>query len=224
MRAEKIAFTMAEYRPSSEVSAEPRLTVWTWEEPTISVGFLHPGIAFPRGIPGVRRPTGGGAILHDDEWTYGALVPLDDPRLGGTLDTATRAITAVFAEALERAYGIRVDPVEPSGQPGAKAGGNTPLGPACFAQKLGYELSVGGRKLMGSAQRRGRNVLLQQGSLLVGPGQERLARYLDGAGDVFERALAERAVTLQDLLGRRPDPAPFAAALEAGWMDRVSSR
>ena len=64
---------------------------------------------------------------------------------------------------------------------------------------------------MGSAQRRGSSALLQQGSLLVGPGHERLGRYLLG-GDPGG-ALARGAVTLTELLGRRPDPARFRAAL-----------
>jgi lipoate-protein ligase A len=84
---------------------------------------------------------------------------------------------------------------------------------ACFAKSFGYEAVIAGRKLMGSAQRRAGGALLQQGSLLVGPGHERLARYLSSGTAAQERALAQGAVTLGELLGVRPDPAPFRAAL-----------
>jgi hypothetical protein len=61
--------------------------------------------------------------------------------------------------------------------------------------------------------------LMQQGSLLVGPGHERLADYLPG-GDPAG-TLARGAVTLTELLGRRPDPAPFRAALVRAWEVRA---
>src|SRR5688572_5098455 len=44
---------------------EPLVTFWTWTEPTISLGFLQPDqVVEARGLPVVRRPTGGGADLQ----------------------------------------------------------------------------------------------------------------------------------------------------------------
>ena len=89
---------------------------------------------------------------------------------------------------------------------------------ACFNRAHGYELTIGGRKLMGSAQRRAGEALLQQGSLLVGPGHERLARYArDGDDSGREAALAASAITLAELLGRPPEPEPFRHALARAW-------
>jgi len=190
----------------------PSLLWYAWDRPTITIGRLQDDArtldlarCAADGVPVVRRPTGGRTVFHVDEWTYGAVVPLDHPELGGRLAESCRALVARIEQALTRAYGIEFDatPAPPDRGPAG----------ACFARSFGYEAVVGGRKLMGSAQRRSGAALLQQGSLLVGPGHERLGRYLAG-GDP-DGALARGAVTLTELLGRTPDPAPFRDALAA---------
>jgi lipoate-protein ligase A len=188
----------------------PSLLWFTWDRPTITVGRLQ-GAAraldlarcAADGAPVVTRPTGGRAVFHVDEWTYGAVVPLDHPALGGTLAASCRAIVALIEGALGDAYGLTFAPGRRDGSEGA----------ACFAGSFGYEAVVDGRKLMGSAQRRAGGFLLQQGTLLVGPGHERLGRYLNDGG----AGLAQSAVTLVELLGGRPDPAPFRAAIASRW-------
>ncbi len=209
----------------------PRLRWFTWDRPTLSLGRLESPAGFDAaalaaaGIPIVIRPTGGRAVLHVDEWTYAALIPLDHPTLGGSLAASTRALTSLISTALAAAFGIACDPAadarNPSG-PGTAA-------PTCFARSFGYELGVGERKLMGSAQRRGRRVLLQQGSLLVGPGHERITRMLASAAtDPMGTAGAEadlraRTTNLTILLGGRPDSAAFRAALARAWNEAVGA-
>jgi lipoate-protein ligase A len=192
--------------------AAPASLLWfAWDRPTVTIGRLQDSAraldlarCAELDLPVVRRPTGGRAVLHADEWTYGAVVPLDHPALGGGLRASCRALVALVTSALTTAYGIAFD--EATG--GAKGPAD-----ACFGSSFGYEAVVSGRKLMGSAQRRTAGALLQQGSLLVGPGHERLACVLQGADPAQERALARGAVSLTELLGARPDPAPFRAAL-----------
>jgi lipoate-protein ligase A len=196
---------------------------YAWDRPTLTLGRLQAPQAIDaaacaaRGVPVVRRPTGGRAVLHADEWTYGAVIGLDHPVLGGSLDASCRAIVGLVCEALGEAYGIEVDTAA-----GPSAAASGPAG-ACFARAFGYEATVSGRKLMGSAQRRAGGVLLQQGSLLVGPGHERLATFLASPEPGAEAALARGAITLSEILGRRPDPAPFRAALARAWREVIAS-
>jgi lipoate-protein ligase A len=212
----------------------PDLLWFTWDRPTLSLGRLQDAsevrAAEAAGIPVVVRPTGGRAVFHVDEWTYGAVVPLAHPALGGSLSAACRAITRTIAEALEEAYGLPARLAGEEDEEGERGIGRIgrPGGPgmasACFAREYGHEIVVAGRKLAGSAQRRGHRALLQQGSLLVGAGHERIAGLLgsgdgDGSG---ARALARHAVTLSELLGGRPDPEPFRAAIRRRWESMVS--
>jgi lipoate-protein ligase A len=210
---------------AAEADPRPTLLWYAWDRPTITLGRLQDrstavdeAACTRERIAVVRRPTGGRAVLHADEWTYGAIVPLDHPALGGGLAASCRALVAVVTDALAEAYGIRV------GAPGRGRSGRRGDGPesACFTRAFGYEAVVAGRKLMGSAQRRAGRVLLQQGSLLVGPGHERLARFLARPEPDAEAALARGAITLTELLGGRPDPAPFRAALARIWRARAS--
>ena len=61
-----------------------------------------------------------------------------------------------------------------------------------------YEITIGGKKLVGSAQRRIGKVFLQQGSILTGPGHERIADYLSvrGKAERISEALAKKSVDL----------------------------
>src|SRR5689334_11821413 len=92
----------------------PSLVWFAWDRPTITIGRLQDpereldlARCAQGGVPVVRRPTGGRAVFHVDEWTYGAVVPLDHPVLGGRLSESCRAIVAVIEAALADAYGIR---------------------------------------------------------------------------------------------------------------------
>jgi lipoate-protein ligase A len=86
-------------------------------------------------------------------------------------------------------------------------------GNLCFKSAGRHEISVAGRKLVGSAQRRTRGCFLQHGSILTGPGHLDLPRYLRGgapAAEVPPAGLAAATTDLSQVLGRDLD----VAALE----------
>ncbi len=229
MAADEGRFAAAE---AAVGSSAPQFRWFAWDRPTLSLGRLESPAGFAAnaladaGIPLVIRPTGGRAVLHVDEWTYAAVIPLEHPTLGGSLAVSARALTALVATALTDAFGIACDPALDA----RTAAGPTVAPATCFARSFGYELAVGGRKLMGSAQRRGRRTLLQQGSLLVGPGHERIARLLMGAaGDPARTARAEAdlhagTTNLTALLGHRPDASAFRVALARAWREATATR
>jgi lipoate-protein ligase A len=139
------------------------------------------------GIAWAVRPTGGRAIFHAEEWTYALAAAIDDPRWGGSLAVAYDRMSAVLVTSLA-ALGV---PVAHAGSR-ADAGDPHPRradGPAapCFASTTRHEVVLGGRKLVGSAQRRTTTALLQQGSVLLGPGHGRLAHYLALPEEARER-------------------------------------
>jgi lipoate-protein ligase A len=76
----------------------------------------------------------------------------------------------------------------------------------CFAKALSYELTVGGKKLVGSAQRRWQKAVLQHGSILLGPCHEKLGGYLNvppGEREAFTRQLRESTTFLRKFF---PEP------------------
>lgn len=108
------------------------------------------------GIDCVRRPTGGRGVWHARELTYAVAAPV---ALYGTLNAAYQAIHKRLAGAVVR-LGAAADLAEDRSIPGLGSG-------PCFAVAVGGEIVVGGRKVAGSAQRRGETALLQHGSLLL---------------------------------------------------------
>ncbi len=95
----------------------------------------------------------------------------------------------------------------------------------CFSSSARYEIEWGGRKLVGSAQRRfsgeGGDVVLQHGSILCGPAHQDLARYLrlgDGVvRDQIRNALRERTIDLSTILNRCVDTEELAVCIRRGF-------
>ena len=181
----------------------PTLRFYRWEPPAVSLGRHQPvqdvaGDALAaRGYELVRRPTGGRAILHIDELTYSVAAPAGEPRVaGGVMDAYLRLSTALLAGL--RNLGLAdVD----------KAPGTVRTGPdvsaACFEVPSAYEITVGTRKLMGSAQSRRAGYVLQHGSLPLTGDIARLVDVLALPPDdaaTLRAELAARACTLAQAL------------------------
>ena len=140
------------------------LRFYTWRPAALSLGYGQPltavdtDLAHRCGIDLVRRPTGGQAILHNDELTYAVMLPRDHEfAAGGVLASYTR-LSAGF----ERGFAaLGLDARQGEWQPTASDG----AGVLCFASPSTHELSAQGVKLMGSAQTRLGGALLQHGSI-----------------------------------------------------------
>jgi lipoyl(octanoyl) transferase len=183
----------------------PTLRLYAWEPACLSLGYAQPinDVDLVRlrshAWDLVRRPTGGRAVLHVDELTYSVTGPLDEPRLAGTVLESYNRLAAALVAALGR-LALPVQVQEHAGKPDRSPN------PVCFEMPSTYEITVGGKKLVGSAQARRREGVLQHGSLpLVGD----LARILEVLvfPDEPSRAraaqsLLARATTVETALGR----------------------
>jgi lipoate-protein ligase A len=145
-------------------TGERVLRVYTWSQPTLSLGRhqvarnrIDVAAARSAGVALVRRPTGGRALLHHREVTYSVTAAL-------SRDDSVRAwyesINAVLLSAL-RTLGVDARSARSAGRTPA------PATASCFAQPDEGEITIDGRKLVGSALLRQQDALLQHGSILI---------------------------------------------------------
>ncbi len=122
------------------------------------------------GIDTVRRPTGGRAVWHAQELTYAVAAPAAE---FGSLRAAYLEIHCMLAKALSQ-IGVPAYLAPQAATPPLDAG-------ACFAQAVGGEIMLSGRKLIGSAQLRMGSAFLQHGSILLQDEQEVVRDVTTGA-------------------------------------------
>ena len=186
--------------------------VYGWSRPTLSLGRNQRARgcydlerARALDISFVRRPTGGRALLHHKEVTYSATLPVSDA--SAALD-AYDFINEVLLEGLA-ALGVGV----------ARAEGGVAVPPGlrpCFDVPAERELVIGDRKLVGSAQWRHEDALLQHGSILVRDDQALINQLLkDPLPEV------PGAATLADALGFEPDTVEVAESLRRALTNRT---
>ncbi len=203
----------------------PRLRLYSWQPWTLSLGYNQEERGIDReairalGFDLVRRPTGGRAVFHAEELTYGVAMP----SRGSGVHATYAAITDALRRGLE---GLGADGLEFSrSQPDFRRHYEDDDSASCFSASALNELTWRGRKLLGSAQRRYDGVLLQHGSLLIGDAHLRIIDLLHPEAEVERRAvlrarLAERTATLGDLLGEKlPDFHGIADALLEGFSE-----
>lgn len=220
----------------------PTVRFFAWDPPAVSLGHHQPtpaAAALVRleelGLDWVRRPTGGRAVYHGgvgEELTYSVVAPIGPEGFPGGLADAHRRIHAAIAAGLS-ALGAEVD-LAPGGRQAAKRGGRPDHRLACFAASVPGEITAGGRKLVGSAQRRSLGVLLQHGSIPLAGDQEPLATVWPGslpAGRPTNLSAAAKrpvafgettralAAAFEDTLGVRLVP----GALSSGEEDRIEA-
>ncbi len=151
------------------LSDTPTLRLYGWEEPTLTTGYaqshddLNLEYIEQNGIPVIRRPTGGRALLHDDEVTYSVTIPAASSRYGSLRDIYT-FISATLKKTLAD-VGVSVD--ADACETGFRGAGS------CFATKTKYEIIADGRKVTGSAQRRLKNAAMQHGFISLSNDVER---------------------------------------------------
>ena len=221
--AYNMAVDEAILRAHSSNEVPPTLRLYRWNPPAVSLGFsqdIHRKINVDRcrelGIDVVRRPTGGRAVLHHSEITYAVIVSLD--LLPGSVLETYRFLSAGLVEAI-RLLGL------PAAVEDKPAKSTLQGSPACFDSPSWYEIEVAGRKLVGSAQTRQRNVLLQHGSVLLELDIDRLQQVMRVPNEKVKNLMAASleykatAVNKELLrLGRPPvQPAELEGALVEGF-------
>ncbi len=140
----------------------PTLRAFTWKRPAISLGRFQDvereilvEECAARGIDLVRRPTGGRAVLHVDEFTYSMTVSTAYDVPSGVVAAYIWLAKGIMAALEEFGIHSEVSTNRVSKEQTA----------ACFAFSTQADLTSNGRKLVGSAQVWKEDTVLQQGTI-----------------------------------------------------------
>ncbi len=171
----------------------PVLRLYTWSPPGISLGYAqkperHIDVSACRkdGVGIVRRLTGGKAVYHDRELTYSVTGPISAFPFNTELLTCYRHIAHAFIAAFSQ---LDIPATLAGEHIRAARVGMT----SCFAQPSAFEVLVHGRKILGSAQKRTRDGVLQHGSLLMEYEHGKWVKYmLRNADNIQERITSIR--------------------------------
>jgi len=169
--------------------APPTLRFYTWNTPSLSLGCFQKTLDLDldyckqNTIPLIRRPTGGRAILHGDELTYSFAVRTDKEPFSEGLMESYRRISIAFNLAFQK-IGIQVVSKMQKERGGVLTG--TPL---CFESSSYGEILLNNRKIVGAAQKRWKDGLLQQGSIPYACDKEKIIRIFGRRATQSENAL-----------------------------------
>ena len=186
---------------SAEQDGIVTLRIYRWAEPTLSLGYfqtysdrqLHSASV---SCPIVRRRSGGGAILHDQELTYSLAIPSSNRWSGQNAelyDLVHQVVIRLLKQVgLDSQLFKNAAPVDasladeslteielPRTNPSPIVDPNAFL---CFQRRSDGDLVSNGFKILGSAQRRLKHSLLQHGSLLLK--QSKFAPELPGLAEL----------------------------------------
>ncbi len=143
------------------------LRFYKWAPPSVSIGrsqkakkVVNHKLLKEKGVGFVRRPTGGKAVLHYEELTYS--IASSDIRFISS--PSVRVVYNQLAKALLKGLlNLGIEAKIVSKDPKGLVRTNLP----CFSYPTRDEIEVKGKKIIGSAQKRSKNSILQHGSIPI---------------------------------------------------------
>ena len=176
---------------------------YAWSPPAVSLGRNQNPQEIDRdrcrtdGVDVVARPTGGRAVFHADELTYSFFA---------TTSLQNEVIYQMVHETIARALSkVGVEAEFCRSQPDFRARYASAESIPCFTASARYELQIDGRKIVGSAQRRNGNVLLQHGSLPLSDRHRQISRYIASGSrellDLIDADMARKTASLDEFTG-----------------------
>ncbi|MBI5755335.1 MAG: hypothetical protein HZA12_00260 [Nitrospirae bacterium] len=160
------------------------LRFYRWSPPCMSIGYFQTppkGLSEGKDVAVVRRITGGRAVFHGNDLSYSIVSKTDNPLFPSNIKGTYHAIAEALISGLKH-LGITPDPLRIPHS--ALRTPHSTLNPPhsalrtqhyhhstlCFDTALGHEVCVNGEKIIGSAQRRWKDMFLQHGSMFLAEG------------------------------------------------------
>jgi len=213
-----------------EQASDSTIRIYSWRPKCVSVGYsqsIEEEIDLKKakslGWDIVKRPTGGGIVFHNEaEVTYSLVTAIDNPILPKGLIPSYKKISEAIVLGLKE-LGVAAEISSPrpsthfvrSGHPSPSEmeRGIKGVRSLCFSYPAEYEIVVDKKKIVGSAQKRGRKALLQQGSIFV---QRTEASALTMLKKPYEDI---NAMSVEEALGREVAFDELSDALVDGFVE-----
>lgn len=190
----------------------PVLRFYLWAPPALSLGWSQSPDDLDReaiiedGLDVVFRPTGGRAIYHHGELTYSVIFPWGHPITQMTIMESYERISQALVAGLHN-LGIQAE--------FGRGERNLYKNPSCFASTSRYEVLVNGKKIIGSAQRRTKKGLVQQGTILIDKSYLKLSKYI--APDKDKTSFVSKSISLSEIPQNKAEIEKMRSALISGF-------
>lgn len=201
----------------------PVFRIYAWQPYAISLGYGQKREALDvkkceeDGFDIVRRPTGGRAVFHAEEITYSVIIPITSasysPEILAMYKTISRGLSAGL-----RLSGINAELVKREIKESKSSAykNNIP----CFSFSAQYEIAFNNKKLVGSAQRRYKQAVLQHGSILTGNFHMKLVDYIlfisESEKEHFRIGLEKSTISIFQIINCEPDQQMLVENLKLG--------
>jgi lipoyl(octanoyl) transferase len=181
------------------------LRLYQWKPPCITIGYMQKASEILElqslkrdGVAWIRRPTGGRAVLHDNDITYSCIFPNSIASMGKNVMETYEIISKCLMSGLENA-GIKCNSIDSFD---ALRETRREIKLPCFLAPNRKEIMVNGKKLIGSAQKRIANAVLQHGSIPMTDAYRKLPDYLqlsDEQRKIQKELLKSKSICVKEI-------------------------
>ncbi|MFQ6042876.1 MAG: biotin/lipoate A/B protein ligase family protein, partial [Candidatus Poribacteria bacterium] len=201
--------------------ALPTLRFYGWTRPSFSFGYFQKiaeEINLPKcrelGIDLVRRPTGGGTVIHGWDLTYSVAVPLDNPLIPKDTLESYRLISECIIAGL-RQLDIKAEHYS------ERSIGDETLRNICLTNPTKYDVLIDSRKVAGAAQRRKQGVMLHQGYIALDMPPDYMTTLVSKQGDLSQ-AVTTSSIAINAIHQAQLDSTKLAHAIASGFEATLS--
>lgn len=216
------AFNMAadEAILEAHLAAEvpPTLRLYGWNPAAVSIGYSQKiseaeiRSITDHGFDVVRRTTGGRAVLHSGDLTYSfvgsSAAENEKTKIQHLLSTSVAAAYKEICQGLI----IAMQQFEITLELGSSKS-DYRANYDCFRATTNADLQYAGKKMIGSAQLRRKNAVLQHGSILLNQDQKKMSEIFGGTYEGAE----DRHANLFEVINRAVSMDELEAALKLGF-------
>lgn len=201
MSADLYLYNRCKYRDD-----ELYLRIYRWKQPTLTLGYMQQrdsicddSILKKDNVTLIRRATGGRTVLHWDDITYSFIFSLKNNSLGNSINETYGIISKALSRSLIE---LGVESEKHKSHESAidlRSGIKNP----CFLSPNRNEIMIAGRKLVGSAQKRGDKSVLQHGSIPLNKNFRKVTDYLSISEEhksIILKELDIKAVSLEEVI------------------------